>query len=366
MDAAWKLCRPNYEPRSPQVLFRNNGVIDGYSHDNEKSWAIEKGCLVLFNKTGHPSARSGIIDPTVANETITLMRVDKPAEIAHILVRRKDKVFTLQVKTPADLLREIEAHPALLNKFRFDNSTSPPDLIELEIIPVNKTTIEVLASKGIIIAGDFGLGNIVVLDRMMITQGLTIRFGGRHYNSLVIGRDCNVRGTITFESDENIFICSGTYPGRITALTVTFRYGTSALVLGKDSSTGGVNIWIEGPERMVVIGDDFMGSWNIWLRTADSHAIVDLASGVITNHPKNIAIGAHVWLGQDVLVMPGVKIGSGAIIGARSVVTKSINDKTVAVGSPAKAVKTNVSWTRTATPSDSEIEFLRNRLNGLP
>ena len=38
--------------------------------------------------------------------------------------------------------------------------------------------------------------------------------------------------------------------------------------------------------------------------------------------------------------MPGVEIGEGAIIGARSVVTKDIPAWTVAVGSPCKVIKT--------------------------
>lgn len=52
-----------------------------------------------------------------------------------------------------------------------------------------------------------------------------------------------------------------------------------------------------------------------------------------------VKIGNRVWLGEGVIVMPGVTIGDGAIIGAHSVVNKSIPSNCIAVGAPAKIVK---------------------------
>jgi acetyltransferase-like isoleucine patch superfamily enzyme len=48
--------------------------------------------------------------------------------------------------------------------------------------------------------------------------------------------------------------------------------------------------------------------------------------------------GAHIGIGA--IIMPGVTIGEGAIIGAGSVVTRDIPPYCVAVGSPAKVIKT--------------------------
>lgn len=50
-------------------------------------------------------------------------------------------------------------------------------------------------------------------------------------------------------------------------------------------------------------------------------------------------IGNDVWLGYDVLVMPGVTIGDGAIVAARSVVTSDVPDYAVVGGNPAKVIK---------------------------
>ena len=52
-----------------------------------------------------------------------------------------------------------------------------------------------------------------------------------------------------------------------------------------------------------------------------------------------IHIGKGVMLGMETMVMPGVTIGDGAIVGARSVVTKDIPPYTIAVGNPAKVIK---------------------------
>lgn len=50
-------------------------------------------------------------------------------------------------------------------------------------------------------------------------------------------------------------------------------------------------------------------------------------------------VGNDVWIGMNAMIMPGVKIGDGAIIGANSVVTKDIEPYTIVAGNPAKQVK---------------------------
>lgn len=54
---------------------------------------------------------------------------------------------------------------------------------------------------------------------------------------------------------------------------------------------------------------------------------------------KPITIGKGVWLGGNVVVLPGVTIGDRAVIGAGSVVTKDIPNDVVAFGNPCKVIK---------------------------
>ena len=55
--------------------------------------------------------------------------------------------------------------------------------------------------------------------------------------------------------------------------------------------------------------------------------------------PSPVKIGKNVWIGSDCTILPGVEIGDGAIIGAGSVVTKSVPANAIAVGNPARVIK---------------------------
>jgi maltose O-acetyltransferase len=52
-----------------------------------------------------------------------------------------------------------------------------------------------------------------------------------------------------------------------------------------------------------------------------------------------IAIGDNVWLGGGVIVLPGVTIGSNSVVGAGAVVTKDLPADVVAVGNPARVIR---------------------------
>jgi virginiamycin A acetyltransferase len=54
-------------------------------------------------------------------------------------------------------------------------------------------------------------------------------------------------------------------------------------------------------------------------------------------------VGNDVWIGYDALIMPGVKIGNGAIIASRSVLVGDVPAYTLAGGNPAKPIKTRFS-----------------------
>lgn len=52
-----------------------------------------------------------------------------------------------------------------------------------------------------------------------------------------------------------------------------------------------------------------------------------------------VSIGNDVWIGDKVIILPGVHIGDGCVIGAGSVITKNIPPYSIAVGNPAKVIK---------------------------
>jgi acetyltransferase-like isoleucine patch superfamily enzyme len=72
--------------------------------------------------------------------------------------------------------------------------------------------------------------------------------------------------------------------------------------------------------------------------TAEDLALAPNARPVISRGP--VIIEDEVWLGEGVAVMPGVRIGRSSIIGANAVVTRDIPPFSVAVGAPARVIKT--------------------------
>ena len=59
-----------------------------------------------------------------------------------------------------------------------------------------------------------------------------------------------------------------------------------------------------------------------------------------TGKAEAVVIKDNVWIGAGVIVLKGVTIGKNSVIGAGSVVTKNIPDNAVAIGIPAKVIKT--------------------------
>ncbi len=90
----------------------------------------------------------------------------------------------------------------------------------------------------------------------------------------------------------------------------------------------------------IIIGDNVIIGPNTTLRSSN-HKFdrMDIPIRDQEKEPGYIIIEDDVWLGAGVIVVPNVRIGKGAVIGAGSVVTKDIPAFSVAVGNPAKVIK---------------------------
>ena len=84
----------------------------------------------------------------------------------------------------------------------------------------------------------------------------------------------------------------------------------------------------------ITIGDHARIAANVQL-LSNNHDPYDL--DVLTCKP--VEIGAYAWLGAGVTILPGVRVGRHAVVGAASVVTKDVPDYAVAVGNPARVIK---------------------------
>ncbi|MBO0947779.1 putative colanic acid biosynthesis acetyltransferase [Fibrella forsythiae] len=123
--------------------------------------------------------------------------------------------------------------------------------------------------------------------------------------------------------------------------------------IGKDCLIEpGVKIWI--PWNLIL--DDFVAIgrqteiYNYGVVSIGSMTVISQYSYLCTgshnySHPympliwDNIVIGSECWIAAGTWIMPGVKIGDGAVIGARSLVTRDIPDWSVCAGHPCKPLK---------------------------
>ena len=87
----------------------------------------------------------------------------------------------------------------------------------------------------------------------------------------------------------------------------------------------------------VTIGSNVLFGPGVHIYTA-SHPLNKLERQN-TEITKPVTIGDDCWIGGQVVICPGVTIGSGSVIGAGSVVTKDIPENCLAVGNPAKVIR---------------------------
>lgn len=88
----------------------------------------------------------------------------------------------------------------------------------------------------------------------------------------------------------------------------------------------------------ITIGDDVQIGPNVQLLTA-THPLEPGPRRDKWEAAEPIVIGDNVWLGGGVIVCPGITIGTDAVVGAGSVVTRDLPPRVLAVGSPARVIR---------------------------
>ncbi len=112
---------------------------------------------------------------------------------------------------------------------------------------------------------------------------------------------------------------------------------SSKMSLG-DRSSIGKRCHIQG---RVVIGDDVMMGPDVKIFTTN-HQYDDIA--IPMNQQGNqmekiVTIDDDVWIGANVIILPGVHVKKGAILGAGSVIRRNVEEYAIVMGNPAEVVK---------------------------
>ena len=84
----------------------------------------------------------------------------------------------------------------------------------------------------------------------------------------------------------------------------------------------------------ITIGNNVSISAEVALLTGDH----DIQSSTFAGRERPIVIGDYVFLGTRCMLLPGVTVGTGAVVGAGSIVTHDIEPYAIVAGNPAKAI----------------------------
>ena len=110
-----------------------------------------------------------------------------------------------------------------------------------------------------------------------------------------------------------------------------------------NATFGHITAFHVSEKRSIEIGECCLFANSIWVSTSDWHKVYNRNERI--NVDKSIKIGKHVWIGERAYITKGVSIADGSIVGACSVVTKSLEQKNVMIaGNPAIIKKENISW----------------------
>jgi virginiamycin A acetyltransferase len=112
---------------------------------------------------------------------------------------------------------------------------------------------------------------------------------------------------------------------------VLYHFGEECLIIGKFCALGtGVQFIMNGANHS--------------LSGFSTYPFYIFGNGWENFQPEEFSkgdmiVGNDVWIGYDSLIMPGVKIGDGAVIGARSVVTRDVEPYGIVGGNPARLIR---------------------------
>ena len=164
-------------------------------------------------------------------------------------------------------------------------------------------------------------------------------FSPDYSNRLQIGEHLFFEKTLNMEP--YVGLLSGTSIPHLGAFTYSWSSLPSKLIVGRYTSIAG-GLRIPGPRHPIesVTTSPIAYDRNFCIVDA---AMKDAGKNKFQDVPipqKSLPIIGHdVWIGSDVVLMPGIKIGNGSIVAANAVVTKNVPAYAIVGGNPAKIIK---------------------------
>jgi acetyltransferase-like isoleucine patch superfamily enzyme len=184
------------------------------------------------------------------------------------------------------------------------------------------------------------IGFLTVIRARRLTIGRHTQVGATSYllcETIEIGEDAKI--------NEQVFVGGPMLPDSL------FRLGSRTIVM---------QMSFLNPTRPLVIGDDsgvgghcLIFTHGSWLNVLDGYPVAF----------EPVTIGTSVWLPWRVFVMPGARIGDGTVIGANSLVQGDIPPSSLAVGAPAKVIRSAPDFPHRLTAADAHA-LVEQMING--
>ena len=204
-----------------------------------------------------------------------------------------------------------------------------------------------LGIGSVILGEKVEIGDCVRIGFLTVVRGRTLRIGAH----VQIGA-MSILDTPHLELGEGTKINEQVFVGGL-------QFPDSRLVVGRNCQI--MQMTFINPARSIVIGDDtgiggdcLIFGHTSWLSRFDGYP-VDFQS---------IEIGNSVSIAWRVFLVPGVKIGDGAVVGANSLVTHALPPRCLAVGSPARVVAKAPYFPRVVSDTEKE-SILREIVAGM-
>ena len=174
-----------------------------------------------------------------------------------------------------------------------------------------------------------------------------VRLKGKLFSILISGAFSNfgkrtvLMTPIRLSGEERIAIGNGVFVGPGSWLQTLPDGGDQAVAISIGDRTSIAGSCVISAVRGVVIEEDVLFARNVYV-SDHIHKYEDRDKPILDQGVDKIApvlIQRGAWLGQNVVICPGVTIGRGAVVGANSVVNRDVPDYSLAVGAPARLVK---------------------------
>ena len=168
-----------------------------------------------------------------------------------------------------------------------------------------------------------GANNTLIIESGATVNGMRIEIGGSD-NTFIIHKD------VTFSEGGRVML-SGK---------------GNRIEIGENSNIVNVFFVVTDNNTRVEIGNNCLFSAEVIIRTSDQHCIFN-NEGKCINDGRDVIIGDHVWIGYGATILKGSILETNSIVGTESVVAGlHLPANSVAVGNPARIVKSDINWKR--------------------